>query len=109
MEKLLYPLFRDVFGCEPEETVAMTGSGSHRQYFRLSAGGRSAVGVVGTDADENRAFLSLDNHFASKGIQVPKVLAQVGDVDLDFAIALALWLCRAVLCRTLRFILMGFI
>ena len=79
MEKLLYPLFRDVFGCEPEETVAMTGSGSHRQYFRLSAGGRSAVGVVGTDADENRAFLSLDNHFASKGIQVPKILAVSGD------------------------------
>ena len=79
MEKLLYPLFRSVFGREPEEAVAMTGSGSHRQYFRLTAGECTAVGVVGTDADENRAFLALDNHFASKGIRVPQVLAVSGD------------------------------
>ena len=75
MEKLLYPLFRSLFGCEPESAEAMTGSGSHRQYFRLRAGEHSVVGVVGTERDENRAFLTLDKHFASAGIRVPEVLA----------------------------------
>jgi aminoglycoside/choline kinase family phosphotransferase len=33
------------------------------------------VGVVGTDYNENKAFISLARHFRSKGISVPLVLA----------------------------------
>ena len=79
MRELLYPLFRGLFGCEPSEAAAMTGSGSHRQYFRLRAGDVSVIGVVGTDREENHAFLHLARHFAAAGIRVPRILAVSGD------------------------------
>ena len=75
MEELLHPLFRGLFGRDPEESAALTGSGSHRQYFRLKAGDVSVIGVVGTDREENRAFVYLARHFAAAGIRVPEVLA----------------------------------
>jgi aminoglycoside/choline kinase family phosphotransferase len=59
--------------------VALTGSASHRRYYRLTgADGRTLIGVEGTDAEENRAFLTIDRHFASKGIRVPRVVAVDG-------------------------------
>lgn len=74
----LCQLFKSLFGFEPERTVPLGGSASHRKYFRLSGGGRSVIGVEGTDADENRAFITLAAHFASKGIRVPEVLGSYG-------------------------------
>ena len=35
----------------------------------------SSVGVVGTDADENKAFVTLAKHFKSAGLPVPEVYA----------------------------------
>ena len=75
MKELMHSLFRGLSGRDPEETVVLTGSGSHRQYFRLKAGDISVIGVLGTDRDENRAFLSLARHFAAAGIRVPEILA----------------------------------
>ena len=37
------------------------------------------MGVVGTDAKENHAFVTLSEHLASKGVNVPAVLAVSGD------------------------------
>lgn len=76
--EVLKKLFADVFGQEPENVTPLTGSASHRRYFRLEGGGRSAIGVEGTDEDENRAFITLSAHFRSKGINVPEVLARDG-------------------------------
>jgi len=75
---LLESLFLRHFGCAPACVKALSGSASHRRYFRLSGGGFSAIGVEGTDEDENRAFITLDRHFASKGIPVPAVLEVSG-------------------------------
>ncbi|MBQ9192799.1 MAG: phosphotransferase [Bacteroidales bacterium] len=59
--------------------VPLTESASHRRYYRLTgADGRTLIGLEGTDADENRAFLTIDRHFADKGINVPKVVAVDG-------------------------------
>ena len=75
----LESLFKQYTGAAPVECVALTGSASHRRYYRLTgADGRTLIGVEGTDADENRAFLTIDRHFASKGINVPKVVAVDG-------------------------------
>ena len=75
---MLSKLFKEVYGREPEKVEPLSGSASHRRYFRLSGGGRSAIGVEGTDEDENRAFITLARHFAGKGIHVPEVLASEG-------------------------------
>ena len=75
----LASLFKQHTGAAPVYSVALTGSASHRRYFRLTGpDGRTLIGVEGTDADENRAFLTIDRHFASKGINVPKVVAEDG-------------------------------
>ena len=79
MEDLLYSLFRGLFGCDPSETVPLTGSGSRRRYCRMKAGDVSVIGVTGTDREENRAFLYLARHFAAAGIRVPQILAVSGD------------------------------
>ena len=68
-------LFTAYFGVEPQSCEPLSGSGSNRRYFRLSAEGRSCMGVLGTDARENNAFIRLSEHFRSKGINVPQVYA----------------------------------
>ena len=73
--KELYGLFRKHTGAEPENAVALTGSGSNRSYFRLYGGGTSLMGVTGTDVKENNAFITLAAHFRSQGLPVPEVLA----------------------------------
>lgn len=75
----LESLFEHYTGAAPVRKDALTGSASHRRYYRLTgADGRTLIGVEGTDADENRAFLTIDRHFAAKGIAVPRVLAEDG-------------------------------
>ena len=73
--KELYGLFRKHTGAEPENAIALTGSGSNRSYFRLHGGGTSLMGVTGTDVKENNAFITLAAHFRSQGLPVPEVLA----------------------------------
>ena len=75
----LESLFERYAGAAPVSVQALTGSASHRRYFRLTGPeGRTVIGVEGTDADENRAFLTLAEHFFAKGIRVPRVLAVDG-------------------------------
>lgn len=74
MERLR-SLYRTYYGCEPQNVLPMTGSASNRRYCRLTSPVGTCVGVVGTDAQENNAFITLARHFRSKGISVPEVLA----------------------------------
>ncbi len=74
MERL-EALFRSYTGLTAENCLRLSPSGSRRRYFRLSSGSVSVIGVIGTDKDENHAFITLARHFRSKGIRVPEVLA----------------------------------
>ena len=79
MEKIKQ-LYKEYTGREAASCKAITGSGSNRQYFRLSdETGNSLIGVVGTSVEENHAFIYLARHFASKGIPVPQVLQESED------------------------------
>ncbi|MBR1964643.1 MAG: phosphotransferase [Muribaculaceae bacterium] len=70
----LSKLYKQVTGEDPISVVEMPSSGSNRRYFRLS-GVQSLVGAVGTCVEENRAFISIAQHFAERGLPVPKVVA----------------------------------
>ena len=95
----LKALFKDYFGAEAASCEKLAASGGYRTYYRLKAAdGRSAIGTIGTVADENRAFLTIARHFASKGLNVPRVLAisddgmkylqtDLGDASLYAAVA----------------------
>ena len=74
MERL-QKLFENRYGIKPDLATPLTGSASPRMYFRLTGGGYSCMGVIGTDKDENSAFVYLADHFLSCGIPVPGVYA----------------------------------
>ena len=78
MEKLK-DLFESYTGQRATEVEELTSSGSNRRYFRLKGGNISIIGVVGTNKDENNAFIKLSRHFVEKGIRVPRVLAVSDD------------------------------
>ncbi|MDE6198182.1 MAG: phosphotransferase, partial [Muribaculaceae bacterium] len=79
--KQLYTLYAGIRGHEPESVEELPSSGSNRRYFRLSAadGSEPLIGVIGTSPQENKAFIYMARHFASKGIPVPEVLAVSDD------------------------------
>lgn len=71
----LESLYRERYGQSPEAVEKLPASGSHRTYCRLSGPVATVIGAVGTDPDENRAFITLSRHFHAKGLPVPQVLA----------------------------------
>lgn len=73
--KQLLDLYRTFYDAEPTVIEPIIGSGSARKYYRLSSANNSAIGTIGTDKLENRAFIGLTKHFAKQGLPVPEVLA----------------------------------
>ncbi|MDR1343107.1 MAG: phosphotransferase [Prevotellaceae bacterium] len=76
----------------------LTQAGSHRRYFRLASATKVVVGCYGRNVQENKAFISLAQHFAAGQLPVPHVLAtsecgecylqqDLGDVSLFQLIA----------------------
>ena len=57
--------------------------GSNRVYTREQDGDKTIIRVEGTNRDENRAFVYLARHFASKGLPVPQVL-WVSDDEMSY-------------------------
>lgn len=67
-------LFRDHFGVAPEAVLEMAGDGSTRRYHRVRGlDGRTAIGAVGPDRSENRAFLSFSRALRGAGLPVPEI------------------------------------
>ena len=66
-------LFRQKYGVVPEGITLIAGSASPRKYYRMEAGDRTCIGVIGTDHAENHAFVELSRHFLDKGLPVPEV------------------------------------
>ena len=75
----LETLYEKLFGVKPSATEAIPSSGSDRRYFRLSGDGRSVIGCAGTSPAENRAFISLSEHFRKASLNVPEVLCASRD------------------------------
>jgi len=76
MEDALRRLFRDCFGAAVQSVAPIKSDGSGRRYWRLRGGGRTAVGVHGPDAAENRAFLVFSRHFRVSGLPVAEIYAE---------------------------------
>ncbi len=64
----------------------IAGSGSNRQYIRQTdAEGRNVIRVVGTNHDENHAFLTMARHFEQAGLAVPHVLS-VSEDEMEYVL-----------------------
>lgn len=91
----LIDLYSTFTGQTPADVIEMPASGSNRLYFRLieknenfDASGRDSkgnnqtntlIGVSGESVAENRTFLYMAEHFRSKGLPVPRVVARSAD------------------------------
>ncbi|MFO7586863.1 MAG: RNase adapter RapZ [Gemmatimonadota bacterium] len=74
MHERIVGLYRDHFGVAPESVLEMGGDGSSRTYHRVRGpDGRTAIGAVGPDRSENRAFLSFSRALRSAGLPVPEI------------------------------------
>jgi len=77
MNKSIDSLYKSIFGNSPYIVENLPPSGSHRKYYRLIINeNESIIAVSNDDYRENKAFIEFSNHFISKGISVPKILAE---------------------------------
>ncbi len=73
-------LYTQWSGHAPQTVEALPKAGSNRHYARLyDAAGNSVIGVNGPSVDENKCFVYLAQHFASKGLPFPEILSVSAD------------------------------
>lgn len=71
----LLALAERALGASVEHSEAMAGGGSQRSFYRLHAGGVSAVAVEGRDRAEVERFLTFTQVLDAERIPVPRLLA----------------------------------
>ena len=72
------------FSWHNEEDIRVSpleGAGSARNYYRVSSQKYNAIGVVGNDLEENKAFIAFSKHLKKQGLPVPEIYAYA----LDFS------------------------
>ncbi|HBK31286.1 MAG TPA: phosphotransferase, partial [Porphyromonadaceae bacterium] len=79
MMQRLIELFTKHSGKSSPKIEALPSSGSNRRYYRLTQDDVSIIGVQGQSLPENRAFISLSDHFKKQGLNVPQVFATSAD------------------------------
>jgi aminoglycoside/choline kinase family phosphotransferase len=83
MKERLVTLAEERFGRRPDVILDLAADGSTRQYFRvLWEPDRTAIGAIGPDHDENRAFLAFAKAFRLAGLPVPEIYAEDQDVGV---------------------------
>ena len=71
----LHRLYSAHYGTCPVSVDPVSASASNRRYYRMTSPAGTCIGAVGTDRQENEAFVAISLHFRSKGIPVPEVFA----------------------------------
>ena len=77
IEKKLSKLYESWKGEAPDMILALKRTASGRSYFRMAGKGDSVIGTYGTDAAENKAFVSFSKHFRARGLAVPEIFADI--------------------------------
>jgi aminoglycoside/choline kinase family phosphotransferase len=75
---VLKNLFEQHFQTPVEQIVPLQGElgGSGRKIIRLTAGPRTAIGILYGVREENVAFLEFSRHFRQHGLPVPEIYAE---------------------------------
>ena len=76
--EVLKHLFENYFHTAPESVQPLHGElgGSGRAILRLTAGAQTAIGILSSVREENRAFLEFSRHFRQQGLPVPAIYAE---------------------------------
>jgi aminoglycoside/choline kinase family phosphotransferase len=79
MQDAIKQLFLSYAGKECERIEKIPQSGGDRIYFRIKQGADSYIATYNLNLKENETFIYFAQHFHSKGLPVPKVLAVSAD------------------------------
>lgn len=83
MKERLIRLSEDHFGRRPDVILEMASDGSSRHYFRLIWDAEhTAIGAIGPDRDENRAFIEFAQALRRAGLPVPEIYAEDRDAGV---------------------------
>ncbi len=80
----LISLYEQSFGSVPRDISLLKAAGSNRQYYRMfptKDNQPSIIGVIGTSAEENKAFFNIAQLFAGQHLNVPEVFAISDDAN----------------------------
>ena len=70
------PLYKKWSGNEASQVDVLPESGSDRRYFRLyNDKGETVIATYGLNVTENETFIYFSEHFKSKGLNTPEILA----------------------------------
>lgn len=72
-------LYRHFTGHDYDHITPLSAAGSNRQYFRITSNEQSLIAVIGTNAEENRAFIAMSHTFKRSHLPVPAVVAVSDD------------------------------
>ena len=74
-------LYKSLTGREPDAIVPLSAAGSNRQYFRVTGEEKRStfIAVIGTNREENHAFITWARTFKDAHLPVPEVLAVSAD------------------------------
>ena len=79
-QERLKQLYRQLRGTSPIRVEPLPGAGSNRHYYRLyGEDGKTLIGVIGTSAEENNAFIQLSRLFTERHLPVPQVYNYTDD------------------------------
>jgi len=84
IEEKIRDLYHSWKGDDALRVEKIAGSGSYRQYYRISGSSGSIVAVHNSDVRENNAFLRFTTHFRAMDLPVPKILFTGRDNDVYF-------------------------
>ena len=73
-------LFSTIQSAPWDQIQKIPQSGGDRMYFRISKGEQTWIATYNLNVKENQTFIYFANHFISKGMPVPKVLAVSKDL-----------------------------
>ena len=75
MERLA-ELYKSKYGKSPDSIIPLRSDGSDRKIYRVFSGDETQIGIIGSDFDENLAFINFTNHFLNSGLRVPEIYAE---------------------------------
>ena len=75
--KRITQLYKSLTGHAPKSIEPLAGAGSNRQYFRVVGEKEQStiIAVIGTNREENEAFIDLARRFKDGNLPAPAVLA----------------------------------
>jgi len=82
IESKIEKLYFDWSGSNAVKLEKIAGSGSYRQYYRISGSAVSVIAAYNADLRENTAFLEFTGHFRTMGLPVPELLIASPEKDV---------------------------